>query len=232
MTSADFQQRYSRQLASEGVKRTIRERGVPDYIEEAITKTLPAKAEKLDLDPKIAARTAERVLGAYRGMPITEDNIPHALAGILYYTAKKGQIQEGQTLSQRGVGIVFGCDRSTVHRWDNKYGQYSNDCFISTACFKAMRLPDNCLELKVLRKFRDNYVRGLPNGKKLIAEYNTIAPQVVKAVNGNRNSKEIYSKLYNAISKAVKLILVGRNEEALKIYITVAQKLKSKFLAS
>ena len=55
-------------------------------------------------------------------------------------------------------------------------------CYISTSCVEAANLPDDCLELQILRQFRDNYLTNQPRGKELIQKYYSIAPHIVRSI--------------------------------------------------
>ena len=47
----------------------------------------------------------------------------------------------------------------------------SGPCFLTSACVEAKGLADDCHELSVLRNFRENYLRTVPEGRREIAEY-------------------------------------------------------------
>jgi hypothetical protein len=48
-------------------------------------------------------------------------------------------------------------NKTYVASWEDKSG-----CFITTACIEAKGLPDYCLEINVMRQFRDEYIKNLP----------------------------------------------------------------------
>jgi len=134
------------------------------------------------------------------------------------------------------------------HRYNDKGERYhsydgsgSNDsgssssgsgsiCYLTTACVKAMNLPDNCLELSVLRKFRDKILIPISKGRKAVKEYYRIAPEIVQAVNEQENSQNIWQNTYRNIRHAVSLVLSGDFEGAFRHYQKISLGLKEKFL--
>jgi len=107
---------------------------------------------------------------------------------------------------------------------------YGGDCFITTACTGAMGLPDDCAELVTLRKFRDEYVRHLPNGGKIIGEYYRIAPAIVRKINERPDHQEIFAALFGRIEKAVHLIRASQYADAFAHYVEVVKRLKKEYI--
>lgn len=112
-----------------------------------------------------------------------------------------------------------------------KEEEKNKGCFITTACIKAMGLHDDCSELNTLRTFRDNYVKGLPNGERVISEYYSIAPRIVSRINRAKNPHEVYMSLYERlILKSCIFIRYGQEELAFKNYLNIVNELKSEYL--
>ncbi len=104
-------------------------------------------------------------------------------------------------------------------------------CFITTACTEAKGLPDDCVELETLRKFRNEYLVNLPEGNEILNEYSWIAPQIVHKINTLDNSKSIYEYLFERlVRKSVDLIQEGKMEEAYKNYMSIVNELKDKYV--
>jgi hypothetical protein len=98
---------------------------------------------------------------------------------------------------------------------------------VATACIRAKGLSNDCYELKLLRKFRDEWVRTQANGAQEISIYYDIAPKIVDKLNQQENAEEIYNTIYNElILKCVKLIEDEKREEAYRLYKKVAFELK------
>lgn len=103
----------------------------------------------------------------------------------------------------------------------------SGPCFISTACVEARGLPDDCLELQVLRNFRDTFVRGLLDGAVVIGEYYEKAPLIVSRINGRSGGRRTYEDLFNRLVKrSVELIKQGRQREAFENYRAIVGELQ------
>jgi hypothetical protein len=93
-------------------------------------------------------------------------------------------------------------------------------CFVTTAACKYFGKPDDCYELAVLRKFRDEWLNEQDGGSDLIRRYYVMAPAVVKALDVHPNKDQIYNILWNQyILRCVKLIEDGRFSETKDLYI-------------
>ena len=107
----------------------------------------------------------------------------------------------------------------------------NSKCFIATATLVSIGKSEKCEELNFFRIFRDTWLSKQPDGQKLILEYYNIAPQIVKAINSQNDSINIYNNLwYNNIEPCFKLIKNNSYEEAKSIYCKVVTDLKQKYL--
>ena len=103
-------------------------------------------------------------------------------------------------------------------------------CLLSTTCASARELPDDCLELTTLRRFRDKYILALPDGDKLIASYYELAPQLVSRIDADPDCHVIYEHLWTSlVTPCVEKIRSGANIEALKHYIDVFVQLSKQY---
>ena len=103
-------------------------------------------------------------------------------------------------------------------------------CFLTTACVESMKLPDNCLELSVLRNFRDKILMSKLSSKRAVREYYRIAPEIVQGIGKQDNAKSIWQSIYGDIRYAVSLVLSGDFERAFKNYQQMTLRLKEKYL--
>ncbi len=147
----------------------------------------------------------------------------YALQKEAYLAAREIALNQGLSITVHGPNgriqkVVWPQDRSS-----------ESNCFITTACVASMQLSDNCYELETLRTFRDTYVIALPNGKNLIEKYYSIAPEIVKAINKEPNSKNIYDSIFEKIKIACQLIEKGNKNEAFSIYSKVVFQLSRRF---
>jgi hypothetical protein len=92
-------------------------------------------------------------------------------------------------------------------------------CFLTTACCDAMGKPDDCFELTMLRRLRDEYVAQLPNGAEVIASYYKRAPGIVAAVNALPNAKAIWEAVYrDHIAPTARAVDCGNLQGAYQLY--------------
>lgn len=111
-----------------------------------------------------------------------------------------------------------------------KRGSSSAGCFLTSACCSYKELPDDCYELTTLRKFRDNYLKNIPNGQIMIEEYYSIAPAIVSAIEKQDNKEAIYKEIYATISECVKLIESDKLDETLFVYKKMVADLSEMYL--
>jgi hypothetical protein len=91
-------------------------------------------------------------------------------------------------------------------------------CFLTTACVEARGLPDDCEELTVLRRFRDEYVRNEPGGEALIAHYYDVAPRIVAALDERPDRAAILDWIYGVVRDCMAAIGIGEAQRALLRY--------------
>jgi len=88
-------------------------------------------------------------------------------------------------------------------------------CFLTSACCEAMGLPDNCMELTLLREFRDGFLAKQRDGRRLTRDYYRMAPIIVRRINASPNRKQLHHQnYYRLVIPTIKLILLGRPEDA------------------
>jgi len=143
-------------------------------------------------------------------------------------------------------GRVFSADDSYVYR--GQYARYCSKrcareaegitewngsdggCFITTAVCRGHNLPDDCEELQVLRRFRDEHMQESAEGRALVQEYYDIAPKLVSKINSRPNSSAVYSFIRKAyIDPAVNAAKSGQNADAQQIYTELVRFLKDRF---
>lgn len=89
-------------------------------------------------------------------------------------------------------------------------------CYLTSACIAHYKetFDDNCLELRVLREFRDNYIST--EEKK---HYYKVAPQIVIEIEKEKNSNDIFNKIYKGVvAPCVLDIIKGQYEQAYRRY--------------
>ena len=94
-------------------------------------------------------------------------------------------------------------------------GNDTSGCFLTSACVEAEGLADDCYELTVLRKFRDEYLAGLECGKCEIAHYYRVAPTIVARIKSKTNANAVFHSIFEElVAPCVKLIEEGNYDTA------------------
>lgn len=106
---------------------------------------------------------------------------------------------------------------------------YSSGCYLTTACVTHRGLDDNCYELTMLRRFRDDYICNLPNGRQLVEEYYKHAPEIVDKINLSDNKNDIYDVIYSKIIECIEYINNNQNTNALGVYTAMTKELYNKY---
>ena len=92
-----------------------------------------------------------------------------------------------------------------------------------------MGLDDDCEELAVLRRFRDEYLMQLGNGPELVRIYYEHSPGIVSAIRRRDEEDEIYERLYRIITGCVDRIKKGDNLYAYNTYRQMVVDLAREF---
>ena len=87
-------------------------------------------------------------------------------------------------------------------------------CFITTAACEYQGLPDDCLELVTMRKFRDDYLLKTEEGRQIVEFYYEIAPRIVKMLNKDRDMPLVW----HTIQECVSLITAEKWPQAIATY--------------
>lgn len=97
---------------------------------------------------------------------------------------------------------------------------------MTTACVEWKGLPDDCEELQILRKYRDTYMKSFEDGKKDVAQYYEIAPNIVGHIANRPDKDKILEWIYTElVVPCVELIKEGKYAEAHWHYKTYVFKL-------
>ncbi len=105
-------------------------------------------------------------------------------------TFKDRECQEKGYYTKEGDFIKYDVYNRSIKKCDIE------DCFITTACVRHIGLSDNCYELRTLRKFRDEVLPHLPQGKDAIKKYYDIAPKIVLHIEESAHAGRELSRLY------------------------------------
>jgi hypothetical protein len=103
-------------------------------------------------------------------------------------------------------------------------------CYITTATLAALGLPDDCAELTVLRRFRDEVLLTTAAGRGAVQEYYATAPGIVAAINRLPDAAAVYHRLFDqAIAPAVAAVRAGRYPEAYAIYQRLVREARARY---
>ena len=113
---------------------------------------------------------------------------------------------------------------------DHGIAARSKCCFLTTACTQLKGLPDHCHELTVLRRFRDEYLKKLPEGEAMINEYYRVAPLIVEKMKLCPEEETTLNEIFKTITTCVAYIELNQPGEALMAYKTMVLDLSEKYL--
>lgn len=92
--------------------------------------------------------------------------------------------------------------RSYVYPSDScaKYeGSSSGGCFLTTACCDHKGLPDDCPELRAMRKLRDYIKKEYTSAQKCVDIYYKAAPIIVKNINQRVDRDDCLEEIYKYV---------------------------------
>ena len=90
-----------------------------------------------------------------------------------------------------------------------------------------------CAELNAFRAFRDGVLLQSPEGSALVREYYRVAPEIVRRIDADPHSAEVYHMLYrDYILPGYRLLQEGRGDAATELYYRGVQMLAARYEAS
>ena len=122
--------------------------------------------------------------------------------------------------------------KSAKKNWGRR-GKSSSGCLVSTACTRALGLPDDCSELQMLRHLRDEFVLALPNGVKEIEAYYRVAPKIIARIDKRPDALDFYRRIYASLVRPC-ADLARRNKlsKAFGLYKAEIERLREEIAAS
>ena len=110
------------------------------------------------------------------------------------------------------------------------YKSGNGGCFITTAVCRYTGKPDDCEELTVLRKFRNDWIKTHENGKAEVDDYYRVAPPICDAIDATDSPREIYEDLYEEyIEPCVAAAKQGDDEACYLKYREMVTMLKAEY---
>ena len=101
----------------------------------------------------------------------------------------------------------------------------SSGCYITTIVCELVGFSDNCKILETLRAFR-NKMQQDPKYREILFEYDTVGPQIAKNLKENKEFDLANGMLDAYIFPTVYLLREGKEEEAVKKYVTMTKALE------
>jgi len=97
-------------------------------------------------------------------------------------------------------------------------GEYDSEwCLVTTACVRWAGLPDDCRELTLIRRLRDEHVRHLREGEAILEAYARLAPPLIRRIEAAEDADAVWARLLAVIRRTAELVEAGRLSEALRI---------------
>lgn len=148
---------------------------------------------------------------------------------ILKYKGKSSQPLVDEVMSQWKKAFP----RSNIQAAEYEYiekGFHKKFCYITTAVCQTFGKPDDCYELTLLRNYRDHYLAELPEGEEIIKAYYDVAPTIVKHINRQKDSSDIYQGIWSQyLSPCIHMIEEGKNEECKELYKQMVEELQKEY---
>jgi hypothetical protein len=122
------------------------------------------------------------------------------------------------------------CRKSSKYPECEHYKKQKGFCYITSAVCLDMGKPDDCRELTLFRKFRDQWLRQQANGEAEIQDYYRCAPGICEAIEKTERQKEIYNEIYNTyVLPCVSLIAENDFSSCYHLYTKMVSSLKIRF---
>lgn len=104
-------------------------------------------------------------------------------------------------------------------------------CYVTTAVCQGVGKADDCRELRMLRKYRDEYLVKECHEEGLVKSYYNMAPTIVNRINREKNAKEIYHNIWETyLRPCVSFIEEGKMEECRSLYTKMITNLRQQYL--
>jgi hypothetical protein len=112
---------------------------------------------------------------------------------------------------------------------DQKCTSPEGGCFITTACCETLGLDDDCFELAVLRRYRDQVLAKRPGGKADIARYYELAPLILTRIPERTRRARLLLLYARFILPASLAAHLGLNALAYRLYRQMLEGLARDF---
>ncbi len=138
--------------------------------------------------------------------------------------------------TSNGSGYKYYCTYYKTYYYDDdscrnfKLKGSSGGCFLTAACCNYKGLSDNCEQLTVLRRYRDEQLAKTEEGQQLIKQYYSVAPEIVQAIEASDNKENTYEYIFSIIEQCVQLIKSKDFNQTLQTYKDMVEFCSKKYL--
>ena len=112
---------------------------------------------------------------------------------------------------------------------DDKCAPPAKGCFLTTACCEVLGLPDDCFELRTLRRYRDETLAAMPGGNAAIAAYYLLAPSILDRLPRQDRVARLLSVYARFILPSAVAARLGLNALAYRLYARMMSELAHDF---
>lgn len=163
--------------------------------------------------------------------------VSYFLPAMIAYQRRCGAAEEEM---KNMTGII--CDR-----WNERFKQHIQAadfesiqagfkqklCFVTTAVCCGLHKPQDCWEIELMKRYRDEYLFCQDDGQEIIREYYDIAPTIVKRIAREAAPEEKYLYLWeHYISKCVAYVENQENERCRQLYEAMMSELKEEYMVT
>ncbi|MBQ6807367.1 MAG: hypothetical protein IJO97_08060 [Lachnospiraceae bacterium] len=104
-------------------------------------------------------------------------------------------------------------------------------CYITTAICQGLHKTQNCQELIMMKKCRDEYLLHQPDGEQIVKEYYNIAPTIVKRIEKESAPEEKYQYLWEHYLKfCIAMIEAGQYQACREKYEEMVEELRKQYI--
>ena len=141
---------------------------------------------RIDLEPLKSGRILRFSVvdrhGAARGHPsIPLFHIDSDLANFRSLLSRRGETAMVLQMRRRDAYCEpKPAPGKTVENAPYDGGGYGGGCFLTTACCEVVGLPDDCFELRALRRCRDDALESVPGSDREVNRYYALAPKLLE----------------------------------------------------
>lgn len=168
---------------------------------------------------------------AWQGLAVAQYNL-----GYCYYYGIGVKQNETKAIEWIKKSAEQGYETAVETLQNLKYGglgAITKHCYITTAVCYSLNKNDNCYELQMFRRFRDEWLLMQNDGKAIVEEYYRIAPSIVSEIEKQTDCLIIFKNIWNCyLSKCLSMIENGKYRECKNLYMDMVDNLKRKYINS